>query len=127
MRAHRIDNGTGATNVQSRTLIFSCLRYTFRQDILVAARRKPSIIHGRKLSFSPHYSAHTLKQRLAFSMTMDQARANGIEFFLMYPATLKIKSKAGAVEVFQSTSKAEEYITLLLRGSPGTGCDDTDI
>lgn len=127
MRAHRIYNGTGATNVWSRTLIFCCLRYTVRQDILAAARRKPPVIDGRKLRFSPDYSAHTVKRRLAFSTTMDQARANGIEFFLIYPATLKIKSKAGAVEAFQSPSKAEEYITSLLRGSPGAGCDDTDI
>lgn len=125
MRAHRIYNRTGATNVRSRTLIFCCLRYTIRQDILTSARKKPPVIDGRKLRFSPDYSPHTVKRRLAFSTAMDQARANGIEFFLIYPATLKIKSKAGAVETFQSPRKAEEYIASSLRGSTGAESVDT--
>lgn len=118
MRAHRI-YGTRAANVTGRTLIFCCLRYTVRQDILAAARKNPPVVDGRKLRFSPDYSAHTLRRRLAFSSVMDQARTGGIEFFLIYPATLKIKSRAGAMETFQCPRKAEEYLKLLLRGRPG--------
>ena len=94
MRAHCIYNaGAGASNRTGRTLIFNCLRYTVRQEILAAARKTPPVIQGR-LCFSPDYSAHTVKRRLAFSTVMDQARAKGIEFFLIYPATLRIKSKS---------------------------------
>lgn len=64
-------------------------------------KKKPPVVAGRELRFSPDYSAHTLRRRLAFSSAMDQARAGGIEFFRMYPATLKIKSKTGAMETFQ--------------------------
>lgn len=125
MRAHRIYS-TGATNVRARTLIFCCLRYTVRQGILAAARKNPPVIAGRKLRFSPDYSAHTLRRRLAFSSTMNQARASGIEFFLIYPATLKIKSKDGAMETFQCPKRAEEYLTSLLRGHTGAEDGDAD-
>lgn len=125
MRAHRI-YGTGATNVRARTLIFCCLRYTVRQNILAVARRNPPVVAGRKLRFSPDYSAHTLRRRLAFSSAMDQARTSGIEFFLIYPATLKIKSKAGAMETFQCPRKAEEYLRSLQRGHPEAEDGDAD-
>ncbi|CAB1433074.1 unnamed protein product, partial [Pleuronectes platessa] len=75
--------------------------------------------NGRKLRFSPDYSAHTVKRRLAFSTVMDQARAKGIEFFLIYPATLRIKSKSGVWEACRSPRAAEDFITSLLRGSQG--------
>ncbi|CAJ1086719.1 unnamed protein product%2C partial [Xyrichtys novacula] len=50
----------------------------------------------------------------------------GIEFFLIYPATFKIKSKAGVMESFQCPRKAEEYLKLLLRGPPRAEDGDVD-
>ena len=110
MRAHRIysDSAKG-NNTDNRTLIFNVLRYTTRQAILQAARRSPPVVAGRKIRFAPDYSGFTVKRRQAFSPIMDSARAKGLDFFLIYPATLKIKD-GPRYRAFTSAKEAEDYV-----------------
>ena len=88
MSAHRIYSD--AKQGDNRTLIFNVLRYTTRQAILRAAKKDPLSVDGRKVSFSPDYSNFMVKRRQAFHQAMDTARNKCLDFFLLYPATLKI-------------------------------------
>lgn len=100
----------GRSNVTTnRTLIFNVLRYTTRQAILLAARKNPLIIEGRKIRFSPDYSNYTVKRRQAFQQVMNAARNKGLDFFLLYPATLKIK-EGSQYRAFTSAKDAEMYV-----------------
>ena len=98
----------------NRTLISNVLRYTTRQAILQAARKSPLVVGGRKISFSPDYSNYTVKQRQAFYQTMDAARIKGLDFFLLYPATLKIKVGT-QYRAFTSAEGAEDYVKESIR------------
>lgn len=53
------------------------------------------------------------KQRGYLETRFDKLQQMGVEFFLLYPATLKVKA-AGRMEIFQSPEKAEDFITSLL-------------
>lgn len=126
MRAHRVynDNKNRANN---RTMIINVLRFTTCQEILRAARKNPLTIDGRRVRFLPDYSSYTLKRRLAFSQAMDKARAKGVEFFLLYPAVLKIKV-GGRVESFQSPTDAEDFIHTLPAVLPlSSNADDVPV
>lgn len=120
MRAHRIysDSRNWGAN---RTLIFNVLRYTTRQAILRAAKKNPLSLDGRKIRFSPDYSIFTVKRRQDFHQAMNTARAKGLDFFLLYPATLKIKDGA-QYRSFSSHTEAEDYLAAL----PATRPDVTD-
>ncbi|KAK1893395.1 LINE-1 retrotransposable element ORF1 protein [Dissostichus eleginoides] len=75
-------------------------------------QKAPLTIDGRRIRFSPDYSSYTVKRCQAFSRAMDTARAKGVEFFLLYPATLKVKG-AGQVKTFHSPGHAEDFIVSL--------------
>ena len=64
------------------------------------------------MRFAADYSNHTVKHRQAFTQVMDTARERGVEFFLLYLATLKVKDGA-AYRVFNNPREAEE-LTLTL-------------
>lgn len=111
MRAHRIYNGRAAGDrpERPRTLIFNLLHYTTRQAILRAAKKEPVTIDGRRVRFTADYSNHTVKRRQVFSWAMDIVRERGIEFFPLYPVTLKIK--VGLVlKVFTDHKEAEDFL-----------------
>jgi len=58
---------------------------------------------------------------------MNTARAKGVEFFLLYPATLKVKA-AGKTEPFQSADEAVDFIGSLPapRVPPAAGNEDSE-
>lgn len=107
--AHRIYNANGRNRGTNRTLIFNVLRYSSRQAILRAARKDPLAINGRNIRFSPDYSNFTVKRRQGFQQAMSTARAKGLDFFLLYPATLKIKDGA-QLKTFTSAKEAEDFL-----------------
>ena len=107
MSAHRIYSD--AKQGDNRTLIFNVLRYTTRQAILRAAKKDPLSVDDRKVRFSPDYSNFTVKRRQAFHQAMDAARNKCLDFFLLYPATLKIKEGA-QYRSFTSPKEAEDYV-----------------
>ncbi|KAJ7983695.1 hypothetical protein DPEC_G00373910 [Dallia pectoralis] len=110
MRVHRIySDGPRRNTTTSRTLIFNVLRHTTRQLILQAAWKSTPVVEGRKIRFSPDYSNYTVKRRQAFYPAMDSARVRGLDFFLLYPATLKIRD-GPQYRAFTSAGEAEEYI-----------------
>lgn len=125
MRAHRVYSDNRKRS-GPRTLIFNTLRYTTRQLILRAAKKSPLTMNGRPVRLSPDYSGYTVKRRQAFTQAMNMARAKGVEFFLLYPATLKVKA-AGKTEAFQSAEDAEDFISSLPapRVPPAAGNDDS--
>ncbi|CAK6979638.1 hypothetical protein KUCAC02_008291 [Scomber scombrus] len=125
MRAHRVYSDNRKRS-GPRTLIFNTLRYTTRQLILRAAKKSPLTMNGRPVRLSPDYSGYTVKRRQAFTQAMNMARAKGVEFFLLYPATLKVKA-AGKTEAFQSAEEAEDFISSLpaQRVPPAAGNDDS--
>ncbi|TWW81684.1 hypothetical protein D4764_01G0014990 [Takifugu flavidus] len=106
MSARRIYSDGACTRGATRTLIFSVLRYSSRLAILRAAKKDPLSINGRKIRFSPDYSNFTVRRRQSFQRAMDTARAKGLDFFLLYPATLKIKDGA-QFKAFTSPKEAE--------------------
>ncbi|KAL7402035.1 hypothetical protein ABVT39_008422 [Epinephelus coioides] len=109
MRAHRIYNNNARNRGANRTLIFNVLRYPTRQAILHAARKDPLSINGRRIRFSPDYSNFTVKRRQSFRQAIDTARAKGLDFFLLYPATLKIKDGA-QYKAYTSPKEAEDFL-----------------
>lgn len=114
MRAHRIYDSReqDRDRPRPRTLIFSSLRCTTREAILRAARKEPPSVDGRQLRFYPDYSAHTLQCRRAFSQALNLAKEKGLETFLCYPASLKVKVGSDMHE-FQDAEKAEEFLNEL--------------
>lgn len=124
MRAHRIYSDT-RTRGANRTLIFNVLRYTTRQAILCAAKKNPLSINGRKIHFSPDYSNFTVRRRQAFHQAMNTARAKGLDFFLLYPATLKIKDGA-QYKSFSSPKEAEEYVAAALLTTQANVADTSE-
>lgn len=125
MRAHRIYSSTHKGSVANRTLIFNILRYTTRQAILHAARKAPLSIEGRKIRFSADYSNGTVKRRQAFRQAMDAAWDKGLEFFLLYPATLKVKEGA-QFRAFTSAKDAEDYVNRIASHQSATAAVITD-
>lgn len=123
MRAHRIYNDSSRNRGISQTLIFNVLRYPSRQAILNAARKDPLSINGRKIRFSPDYSSFTVNRRQAFHKAMDTARAKGLDFFWIYPATLKIKDGA-QYKVFTSPEEAEVFLGSLPTPTPESATGD---
>lgn len=110
MRAHRIYSGSSnKKTINNRMLIFNVFRYTTRQAILQAARKNPLSVEGRRIRFSPDYSNYTVKRHQAFRQAMDSARDRGLDFFLLYPATLKIK-EGTQYRAFTSAKDAEDYV-----------------
>ena len=77
--------------------------------ILQAAWKSPLVIEGRKICFSSDYSNYTVKQRQAFYQTTDSARVKSLDFFLRYPATLKIK-EGTQYRAFTSAKDAEDDV-----------------
>ena len=124
-RAHRIYNDNARNRGANRTLIFNVLRYPTRQAILRAARKEPLSINGRRIRFSPDYSNFTVKRRQGFHQAMDAARAKGLEFFLLYPATLKVKDGAQH-KAFTSPKEAEDFLASVPAPCPETSARDDD-
>lgn len=77
--------------------------------VLIAARKCPLVLEGRKIRFSLDYSNHAVKRRQAFHQAMNSARGKGLDFFLLYPATLKIKDGT-QYRAFTSPTDAEDYV-----------------
>ena len=88
----------GAVTETGPALIFDVLRYT-------TLRRRIRSPDGKKVRFAADYSNHTVNRR----QTMDTARERGVEFFLLYPATLKVKDGAG-YRVFNNLRDAEDFL-----------------
>lgn len=84
MRAHRIYNDNARNRGANRNLIFNVLRCSTHQAILHAPRKDPLSINGQKIS----------PNRQGFLQAMDAAQAKGLEFFPLYPVTLKVKHGA---------------------------------
>ncbi|KAE8277582.1 hypothetical protein D5F01_LYC24437 [Larimichthys crocea] len=91
MRAHRLGAPKEDANGKpvSRTIIFKLLRFTDRDRILKAARGAAVEMEGRPIRFTPDYSPHTFRRRLAFSEAMDALQKLNFRTFLLYPAKLK--------------------------------------
>lgn len=123
MRAHRVYSNDRKKSNGPRTLIFNTLRFTTRQLILRASKKSPLVMNGRSVRFSPDYSGYTVKRRQAFAQAMNTARNKGVEFFLLYPATLKVKA-AGKTEVFQSVAVAEDFIKSLPTPQASAAAED---
>lgn len=117
MNASRIYSDNARNRGANRTLIFNVLRYSSRQAILRAARKDPLSINGRRIRFSPDYSNFTVRRRQSFQRVMDTARAKGLDFFLLYPATLKIKD-GSQFKAFTSPREAEDFLTSVRAPTP---------
>lgn len=98
-------------------MIFNVLRYATRQAILQAARKSLLVLEGRKIRFSPDYSNYAVKRRQAFHQAMNSARVKGLDFFLLYLATLKIK-EGTQYRAFTSPTDAEDYVARAASHSP---------
>lgn len=110
MRAHRIGAPREDSNGKPvpRTLILKLLRFTDRDNILKAARRTPVTVEGRTIRFTPDYSPHTFKRRLAFSDAMDNLQKMDYRTFLLYPAKLKA-TRGGTTHIFNTPKEAKDF------------------
>lgn len=105
MRAHRVGAPKEDANGRPvpRTIILKLLRFTDRDKILKAARGAAVELEGRTIRFTPDYSPHTFKRRLAFSEAMDALQKLKFRTFLLYPA--KLKAMQGGVSHFFNTPR----------------------
>lgn len=122
-RAHRINSGGPSKEGRPRAFIFCCLRFSMRQSILREARKHPPSVGNRELRFAADFSDYTAKRRRSFSRAMAMARERGTDAFLLYPATLKIKS-GHTTHLFSSPADAEQFLDR--RPSPDRPGDDTE-
>ena len=90
MRAHSVGAPKDDTNGRPVpcTIILKLLRFTDRDKILKAARGAAVELEGT-IRFTPDYSLHTFKRRMAFSEAMDALQKLDFRTFLLYPAKLK--------------------------------------
>lgn len=119
-RAHRIyanpSRGSSKTPrsktpEQPRVFIFKLLRFNDRDMILQAARDQGGVQleDETSLSLFPDYSPVTAKKRAAFKTVKKELRRKGYQFFLQYPAILKVTLKGGATEYFHTPEEASAF------------------
>lgn len=109
-RAHRINSrGSLKEGDRPRAFIFCCLRFSMRQSILREARKHPPSVGNRVRRFTADFSDYTAKRRRSFPRAMAIARERGTEAFLLYPATLKVKT-GHATHLFSSSADAEQFL-----------------
>ncbi len=114
MRAHSVGAPKEDTNglPVPRTIIFKLLRFTDRDKILKMARGAAVELEGRTIRFTPDYSLHTFKRRLAFSEAMDALQKLDFRTFHLYPA--KLKATRGEVNhIFNTPRKVKDFINSL--------------
>lgn len=117
MRAHRTYSGKNANLPdRPRVLIFSLLRYTDRQSILQAARKKPLVVDGKEVRFFADYSKYTAQRRKKFAHLIGRARSSGIQTFLIYPAKLRLIHESKA-HLFETPEAAAEFLDSLNPGN----------
>nr|WPK86740.1 NLRC3-like protein 128 [Sebastes schlegelii] len=63
------------------------------------ASQTSTVQRGKTIRFTPDYSPHTFKRRLAFSNAMDALQKLDFRTFLIYPAKLKATANRGLQEV----------------------------
>ena len=129
MRAHRVgperSDGAGP-----RTIICYLLRFTDRDRILQAARETargeegpPRHESGRMITFSADYSNFTIMRRREFSTTMDEARKQNYQAFLLFPARLKL-TKDSTQHIFNTRKDAEIFLGLEKEDTTGLNAAD---
>lgn len=91
MRAHRIGASKEDANGKPipRSLILKLLLFTDRDKILKAAWSAAVKMERKTIRFTPDYSLHTFKCRLAYSDAMDTLQKLDFRTFPLYPAKLK--------------------------------------
>lgn len=111
MRAHRVGAPKEDANGKpfSRSFILKLLRFTDRDMILKAARSTAVEIGGKTIRFTPDYSPHTFKRRLAFSNAMDALQKLDFRTFLIYPAKLKATG-GGVTHLFNTPQEANNFV-----------------
>ena len=114
MRAHRLGAPKEDANGRpvSRTIIFKLLHFTDRDKILKAARDAAVEMEGRTIRFTPDYSPHTFRRRLAFSEAMDALQKLNFRTFLLYPAKLKVM-RGGVSHFFNTPREVKGFINSL--------------
>ncbi|TKS64932.1 LINE-1 retrotransposable element ORF1 protein [Collichthys lucidus] len=65
-------------------------------------------MEGRPIRFTPNYSPHTFRRRLAFSEAMDALQKLNFRTFLLYPAKLKVMR--GGVSDFFNTPREHRRV-----------------
>lgn len=120
-RAHRIYTDPKKRDTFSdkppppRTMIFRMLRWQDKMDILREARKAYPIKLGEStLLFFQDFSPETTARRKKFNTAISEARDQGLQPFLLYPATLQIEH-GGKKTTFDCHQKAESSIRALKR------------
>lgn len=111
-RAHRVYSKGENSSSKPRTLIFKLLRYNDRQAIMKAYRQAGTKVqHGQsQLMLFADYSNATVLKRKAFSSCIASLKQKGIQFFLLYPASLKVTVDSNNTRIFSSPEEAQHYI-----------------
>lgn len=114
MRAHRVGAPKEDTNGRPvpRTIILKLLRFTNRDKILKAARGAAVELEGKTIRFTPDYSPHTFRRRVAFSEAMDALQKLEFRTFLLYPAKLKA-IRGGTRHIFNTPREVKDFINSL--------------
>lgn len=108
MCAHRI--GPPATgNRGPRTLICKMLRFSDWDKILQASRKTPVKLGDCDIHFSADFSNYTVMRRWAFSPAIEEARKQGLQAYLLYPARLKL-IRGQDQRIFDTSTEAEDFL-----------------
>ena len=98
-----------------RTMIFRLLRWQDKVDILREARKAYPVKLGQStLLFFQDFSPQTVARRKKFNTAISEARNQGLQSFLGYPATLQIEH-GGKKRSFECHEKAEKFLRSLKR------------
>lgn len=112
-RAHRLYANEDSSRNRARTLIFKLLRYNDRQAILQGARSaSPLSYEGGILRFFPDFSQGTSKKRKAMAEGRKRLQLLGIESFLLYPASVKVRNGQEHL-LFKTPEDLERFIASL--------------
>lgn len=119
-RAHRIYSGRNQVPDRPRTLIFRLLRWQDRDAILSAAKKKDPRVRGgnSNLLFFADYSPSTTAKRKTFRAAMKMAHDENLRPFLIYPATIKLRTSGGP-KLFDDPTAALEFIRNQSPGEEG--------
>lgn len=107
-RAHRAMVQKPKKGQPPRPIIVAFHRFQERDRALRWARQNDVVYEGNTLRFYPDFSAHLSKKRAAFKNVKAALYQKGIQFRLLYPASLCV-TYGGETLMFETPAEAETF------------------
>ena len=108
-RAQRTSRPRPATGEPPRPILIRLLRWSDKQEILTAARKKGRLTwEGHHFSIFQEFSAEIQRQRSSFVDIKKTLRRAGLQYGMIHPAKLRVTLGVGQQRIYSSPQEAVE-------------------